>query len=380
MTRKTYRYAAVMLAAAIVLSLSIFAHEYAESNAETTSANEQMLVEKVCKDVVDSYAEYYTIPQISGVITEREQVIGGTNYTIEVNFTKVLLAKDAAELPYIQGMAAEISAMADSEQRIAAQAKLDVRMRELNALYIGVEQPETSSFRVFVPVIGMRSVASVEVFFADDFGEMPMEEFAPQTEEELYKAGTEEVASVVGVCTVNNATTEKTNPSDVEDYDRLLARDYVRAYSCGNCGMNSHSCANTNYNFYSRTDCANFVSQAINYAGISTESNWKPYTITWINTGYSDSYYGLVEYMEDQGFFFEETNKNKAFAGSIICWTEYSHVGMVSANDTVTMTYCAHTSDRKDASFRNWTGTSDDTSVKFYVPVWDSYADDYTVR
>ena len=82
--------------------------------------------------------------------------------------------------------------------------------------------------------------------------------------------------------------------------------------------------------------------------------------------------------MVDQGFFFETSNKYKAFAGSIIYWNQYSHVGMVDENDTVTMTYCSHTNDRKGSSFRNWTSANRDTDVKFFVPVWDSYADKYT--
>ena len=80
----------------------------------------------------------------------------------------------------------------------------------------------------------------------------------------------------------------------------------------------------------------------------------------------------------DQGFFFETSNKYKAFAGSIIYWNQYSHVGMVDANDTVTMTYCSHTNDRKSSSFANWTSAKRDTDVKFFVPVWDSYDEVYT--
>lgn len=82
--------------------------------------------------------------------------------------------------------------------------------------------------------------------------------------------------------------------------------------------------------------------------------------------------------MVDQGFFFESTNKHDAFAGSIIYWNQYSHVGMVDANDSVTLTFCAHTGDRKSLSFKSWNGATADTDVKFYVPVWDSYAGTYT--
>ena len=57
------------------------------------------------------------------------------------------------------------------------------------------------------------------------------------------------------------------------------------------------------------TTAQTLFSQAINYAGISRENNWKPYTTTWINTGWSTSLYGLVEYMVDQGFFLKRAAK-----------------------------------------------------------------------
>jgi hypothetical protein len=53
---------------------------------------------------------------------------------------------------------------------------------------------------------------------------------------------------------------------------------------------------------------------------------------------------------------------------------------MVNANDTVTMTFCAHTNDRNSSSFKNWTGSTEETDVKFFVPVWDSYAGAYTTQ
>ena len=53
---------------------------------------------------------------------------------------------------------------------------------------------------------------------------------------------------------------------------------------------------------------------------------------------------------------------------------------MVDANDTVTMTYCSHTNDRKSSSFKSWTSANRDSDVKFFVPVWDSYANAYTPR
>lgn len=375
----------LLLVAMTVLSCSVSAFALGSNvgdNVTLTTEFEQTLIDEVCQRVVESYAEYYTIPQITGTVSEVEQVIGGANYIIDISFTKVLLAKDASDLPYIQGMEASVAAIEDAALKAEAQKALDTRMYELNTLYIGVEQEENSTFNVFVPITNTRmTTADYTMTFVSEFGEMPMEAFAPQAQNELYQEGVAAVSVSILANIARTASANKTNPSDATDYDRLKAKEYVEDYSCGECGMTSHSCANNGeYSFYPRKDCANFVSQAIHYAGISTEDNWKPYTTTWINTGFLEEYYGLVEYMVDQGFFFEETDKYKAFAGSIMYWNQYSHVGMVNANDTVTMTYCAHTNDKNSSSFKNWTGASEDTDVKFFIPVWDSYAGEYTSR
>lgn len=368
-------------------SISTFASESSsDSNAVVTTELEQDIIDEVCSQVIESYAEYYTIPQISGVIREVEPVIGGSNYIVDVSFTKILLADDASELPYIQGMTASVAEIKNATLKAEAQKNLDARIDELNTLYIGAEQEENSSFKVFVPIVNTRAFStdsSYTITFVSESGEMPMEAFEPQSEEELYQEGAESVSlnAVANAAPVGAvAAVNKTNPSSAKDYDRLRAKSYVETYSCGNCPPTYHSCANKAYEFISGRDCANFVSQAINYAGISRENNWKPYTNTWVNTGKDPSIYGLVEYMVDQGFFFETSNKYKAFAGSIVYWNQRSHVGMVNANDTVTMTYCSHTNDRKSSSFRSWTSANPDTDVKFFVPVWDSYANQYTVQ
>lgn len=166
--------------------------------------------------------------------------------------------------------------------------------------------------------------------------------------------------------------------SSSSDYDRVAARNYARKYtdSCGSCHCSScdpnNSVYNSDYSSYHKNDCANFVSQCINSGGISTDGTWKPGANAWVNTGKSSSIYGLTNYMVDEGYFFESTDKYSAFAGSIIMWTRYSHVGLVDQNDTVTMTFCAHTNDRKSCSFKNI------SDVKFFIPEWDSVSNSST--
>lgn len=373
----------MLLALSAILSCAttIFAAgSHAGNNPSTNLDLENAVIDEVCKRVVESYAEYYTIPKIHAEITKTEQKRDGELYFVDVSFTKILLASNASELPYIQGMEDAAKTIKDTSLKSEIQRGIDARKLEINDLYIGAEQEETASFCFFFPKASIKATTpECTMLFMSEFGEMDMAAFSPESRESLYEAGKASVSLFPQKQPANrDVSSTKTNPSDATDYDRIDARDYVRTYSCGTCTTSPHSCRNTSYTFFNGADCANFVSQAIHYGGISTETNWEPYTITWINTGFNPEYYGLVEYMADQGFFFETANKYKAFAGSIIYWNQQSHVGMVDANDTVTMTYCAHTSDRKSASFKNWTGATSDTDVKFFVPVWDSYANQYT--
>lgn len=110
----------------------------------------------------------------------------------------------------------------------------------------------------------------------------------------------------------------------------------------------------------------------IHAGGIETEDDWRPYVLAWTAVRFSTQNMGITEYMVSRSYFFECTDLNKAFAGSILSWKTYGHVGLVDQNDTVTMTYCAHTANEKSASFKGH------TNKKAYIPVWDSYAGQYT--
>lgn len=344
-----------------------------------SSKNEESIITYVCDQVIESYAEYYTIPSISGQIVSLISESDGIHATVDVGFKKILLAKSASELPYIKGLESELASITDDNVSLLAKEQIDARKKDLDDNYIGKEQEENAIFNVIIPIakadFSIEESPNIEIYFQSETGEMNMLDFAPPSESELFNKGVEEIDSILKSTEVERSVeiaAAKTSPSSAKDYDRIKARGYARDYSCGNCTTSPHACRNTSYPFYNGVDCANFVSQVIYAGGIKPESNWKSGTNTWVNTGYSSSICGLKDYMVDQGFFFASSNKNKAMAGSIIYWTSYSHVGLVDQNDTVTMTFCAHTNDRKSSSFKNM------SDVSFYIPVWDSYGGVWT--
>ena len=125
------------------------------------------------------------------------------------------------------------------------------------------------------------------------------------------------------------------------------------------------------------TDCANFVSKALNDGGIPQDKNGKWYGSTtwggwsgdnWLRTGYDPVKGGVVIYMTDKGYFYQESNESKIFAGSIMYWTKTSHVALVTYGDTVTIMYAQHGSvNNKDNVYRDADGVYK-ANIRFYMP------------
>ncbi len=195
--------------------------------------------------------------------------------------------------------------------------------------------------------------------------EFPLESIQPKSDDELKEAAIatiEQVAEEANMQQMSYAA----GLLPIQYYDRIVARDYARNFSCNSGSMNDHSsCHNSKYKFYSGNDCANFVSQCIREGGLEPDDYWKPYTSEWISVRY------LTSHMEGN-YCYASSNDLDAFAGSIINLlnrdgTNAGHVGLVDQNDTRTMTLCAHTACRKSVPF-SWF-----SNRNFYVPRWDSY-------
>ena len=363
-----------ILLLALVLSVQVIT---ATKNQEEFNLNydqQKEIVHFVENQIIESYSNYYTIPTIN---VEIESVNVRDNQLIidlKANITKVLKVNSALELPYVKGMLEEISNIRDKYDFDRAKRYAENLIKDLNYNYIGVEQNENADFQMQIPIIAERSNlynTRCNLLFKDENNDtLTMEEFAPLSEEMLEKDGKRYINNII------EHQKYSIRSSSPGNYDRIIARDYVRKWSdaCGECHCSdcdpSKLVYNPSYANYHNNDCANFVSQAIHEAGVPTDDKWRPGNRCWYNTGHEGD--GLIDYMVEEGLFFETNDRYKAFAGSIIKWTEASHVGMVDQNDTVTMTFCAHTDDRNSCAFRTIRG------LTFFVPVWDSYSKQWT--
>lgn len=379
---------------------------------DATETEKTAVSNALIEKIKANYAEYYTTPHISAEVVGVEQNGGNTVYTIAVSLARVLRAESAADLPYVQGMLTE-AAKLDAACKAVALSDLATLVNELEEEYIGQEQEENGLYQVSVPITTARTKtervqsASYSVVYMDDVL-FPVESLRPAGQNELREQGKAQARTYTASAVAERQSREaaaasvmsvSATTSTAQDYDRIDARDYIRQYCC-NSGLH-HICPNRNTAYQYVTDaqgnladCANYVSQAINYGGIARDSVWLPYTTAWVNVGApynpdrpGNAVQGVTTYMLNQNFFFQTIDKYKAFAGSIVYWYG-QHVGMVDQNDTVTMTYCAHTTCKKQAPFQSsWvygfygyynSGTDEVGKVSFFVPTWDSYSNTWT--
>ena len=238
---------------------------------------------------------------------------------------------------------------------------------EIELLYIGQPQSTSADFIVTLPL--SRATADVldisNIVYISTDNEVPAIELAPDEESDLRENGERPLGVIVEAA---NAPTTFSGP--ITEYDRIDARDYARDWSCTTASVYDHnSCHNPDYNFYDNVDCANFVSQSLYAGGLKDDDTWYAYSDAWVSCTH------LRNYITDNDLFFQSDDQYKAFAGSIINWlnkngTNSGHVGLVDQNDTVTMTFCAHTKCRRSCP---WKGQN----VDFHIPYWDSWAGEW---
>lgn len=148
------------------------------------------------------------------------------------------------------------------------------------------------------------------------------------------------------------ANSTKVEPMDTgtPKYSHSSATYYIKKYTSnttkpcttGSSTVQDSSKYNTAYNWYQCNDCANYVSQALAYGGIPTNSIWKPYTTTWIRA------YDLESYMLNY-YFMVSASTSTCMPGDPIVWhSGDGHIAMCSYNQGGVLKYSAHSSDRLD--------------------------------
>lgn len=112
-----------------------------------------------------------------------------------------------------------------------------------------------------------------------------------------------------------------------------------------------------------QNDCANFVSQCLVAGGLKENEDFKPQHINYISTGYGREKTGLVKYLEKNNIHGLIKNRSLAVEGSVVYWNNFSHVGLITYNDTILIKYSAHTLAKLNEII------PEKLDVKFYSPI-----------
>lgn len=364
----------LLLIVCILFIPTVYATEFDSNNINNTSieANfkakpSQSVLSEVdkSKDTIlsyfeniirDEYEKHYDIKKLNGKIISINMDEEKDILKVDLNFEmiKELVYSDASQLPYIKGMKEELKDVSDKKEYELLLDETESKIETLNKLYIGKEQVENVPFSITLPIDKLKTLSlksrdnQIKPLFINGEEYVSIDKFNLNTEEELINEGKEDLKNLKDV-------SMRPYSYRAQSYDRLSARNYARKHALN---------YNTAYRSFAGQggDCANFVSQCIYNGGVARDNYWKPYNAEWVGAR------ALVSHMNGNGLFWRSSVKTRAFAGSIISWTSYSHVGLVDQNDTITMTYCAHTNDRLSSSFRYI------SDVEFYIPEWDSVA------
>lgn len=168
----------------------------------------------------------------------------------------------------------------------------------------------------------------------------------------------------------NNITVQATAPFK---YSRLDARDYANTYTSNaasrTCPTHKNSIRqdtskyNSDYTWYCCNDCANYVSQAMAYGGVPTDSTWKPGNTAWTSCS------AMKKYFVTTKNWWSSSDFAKCSAGGVVMLFGSSgspyHVVMIVQNDTVTRTYSAHTNDRLKLAYSS-NSSFGASSVEYY--------------
>lgn len=374
----------------LCLSISVYAEFRSENNRISDPRLQNEIVQYMRDWINKNYSEHYILSDININIEDMET--NGVNFeaTMMVDLNTLLKYKSAEDLPYFVGMKNELDLKSleflsdDNKNKVLS--KYDYRENKslnlaqtreledtLRNLYFDAKDciNKASPLSLYIVVKGEINASNNWEIYIDEMGTLiPAENFIPKSSRELENIGKADINFLVD-SVKNKKTYSLKNKSYNRSYDRIAARDYALDYSSngtGYChcgilyGVNYGSWNNSGYPYFDNAchnDCADFVSQALHAGGIPIDSGrWE--RLRDGNNGWAwTSVSGLKDYMTSKGYW-TSSNFASASAGHILL-TSSSHVVMITMNDTVTHRYSAHTRDRNNAQFSNY------SSYEYYV-------------
>ncbi len=312
----------LIFAIAVVMMLFLATEIYAKNDLKLQKVEElkqEVLNERIINFLNRTYSDYYILRNFNFNYQENDDFTDKIEIQV---YCDMKLVKNVKELPLLKGV--ETSLMNNHNENVSTSIYSLLYNDVMENYYLKDDNT------IFTFIINKNSDYNFDELKVLNYKEILELDSLKIREEELFRMG-KEIALLENESINYNVNQLKS----FQSYDRLGARDYALAHAYDKPEYSS--------------DCANFVSQCLCYGGgIPQTSLWKPGHDNWIRTGYNNNG-GVVPYMVDSGYFYKENTRSKINAGCIVYWNEYSHVGLVTYGDTVTIKFSAHTTARKNA-------------------------------
>lgn len=332
----------------------------------TTISSEAQIAESAFYDIkdqiIDDYSELYKLDDFRYDYTLRDEM---DKQYLDINvYVDMTLTRHPSESPYVLGMEKALHEVKDTAMKEVLQDDIDAYVDEIETLCVNI--PDRSTFTYAVELDNaaaanvLRAGQNYTLFYRTDADEKVLLTDADCLAEvedfdESYQAGYQALESMAADALAAAIDIDSAiAPQASFTYDRIAARDWAR--------NNWNAAPEYPSSAVPGTDCANFVSKALNAGGIPEDKSGKWYRAStwggwpgdhWFRTGYNGST-GVVIYMTNKGYFYKVTNENVVSAGCIMYWNNTSHVALVTYGDGSTIKYTQHgASQTKDTVYRS---------------------------
>jgi len=368
-------YALIIALLCVFTSISsVYAVE--ETLSTQTNALYDSVVDRLIDHIEYKYGDVYSFENIN---YEIQNVREDDNYKyVDINIiTDMTLTQHPSESNYVIAMREQAKNINDENTKAYVDAEIDAYVAEIIRFCYNVTEKSVFKYtaKIAKGTVSKNALSqSCQLMYRVDVTDdecivTPMGTVTKvdSNYEEAYAAATDAINSYIQTkVQLDSANTVATRTTVV--YDRIEARDYALEHATDEPEF---SAANQQ-----GSDCANFVSKALNAGGFPVDyvNDWHPSSngttatcgINWMRTGYYNNG-GVVPYMVSQGYFYEQTNENRVNAGSIMYWNSSSHVALVTYGDTVTIKYTQHSNYKLPESVaKNIVYESE--NAKFYMP------------
>lgn len=338
-------------------------------------------VQAISADKIERREEIDFSPIVNQIINDYEDLYKLENFEFEtfsfkynnedytgINvYVDMTLIKHPEDFEYFKGLRDGVEKL-DNIEKMEIEKDINARLEEIEKECYGVRDRSTFTYAVKTSDLSNKYTVKYSMNPLDKFYyRVDADEVTLYSANNLVKPNTEKDYNN-GLMETKNML-EKLQVQKIKSisrrrtyYDRVAARNWALDNAYAEQEFPSSE--------VNGSDCANFVSKALNEGGIPEDRSGDWYRAShwggwpgdnWFRTGHNNNG-GVVPYMVDNGYFYRERDESSISAGCIMNWLDTSHVALVTYGDSVTIKYTEH--GRRPT--RNTVYRPDSINVSFY--------------